>query len=130
MQVFVRFFALAGLLVLPALASAQTTEIARVEAALARGDADALTALCADRVDVSLRGSATMTYSRAQVRYVLAGFLESDPPTAFAFEHRMTSGDAELVSGRYYTDGHTYQVMARFGRHDEGWEIRELRIDG
>lgn len=120
----------AALLLPPRPAQAQPAELEKqVATALLRGDAEALTALCADRVDVALGGTST-TYSRAQVRYVLAEFLRTNPPTAFAFEDRMAGGDAELVSGRYVTDGKTYYVMARFGRRGDAWEVRELRIDG
>ncbi len=130
MQVYVRLLALLLLALLPALAQAQTAEIEQAEAALARGDADALTLLSADRVDVALNGTTT-TYSRAQVRYVLAKFLSTHPPESFTFQHRMASGEgAEFASGRYQTAGQVYQVMARFGHRNGGWELRELRIDG
>ncbi len=130
MRLVARFLALLVLVALPSVARAQTSAIERVEEALARGDADALSALGAERVDVAFGGTAT-TYSRAQVRYVLAGFLEANPPLSFAFDDRIASGDdATLASGRYRTDGHVYQVMARFGRRDGTWELRELRIDG
>lgn len=129
MQLFVRAFALFVLALFPIQVQAQDSGIEHVEAAIARGDAQALTDLCADRVDVTLDG-ATTTYSRAQVHYVLAGFFESNPPEAFAFEHRTNFGEgAAFASGRYRTPGRTLQVMARLSRRDGVWELRELRIE-
>ncbi len=111
-------------------ARAQEGGVAGVEAALAQGDADRLTALCAERVEVTMNG-ATTAYSQAQVRYVLGSFFEQNPPRAFHFEHHLTSdGNAAFASGLFETVGRDYQVMVRMGRRDGVWELRELRIEG
>lgn len=127
------FLSRLGLLFVLALAplsvSAQNAGLERIEAAFVQGDAQALTSLCADRVEVTLGGTTT-TYSRAQMQFVLAGFFEANPPAAFAFEHRMNSGEgAAFASGRYQTAGRTYQVMARLSRKEGVWTLRELRIE-
>lgn len=129
MPLFSRLCVLFVLAIVPFQVRAQSTGIERLETALAQGDAQTLTQLSADRVDVTLDGTTT-TYSRAQVHYVLAGFFQSNPPEGFAFDHRMDSGEgAAFASGRYRTAGRTYQIMARMSRKDGAWTLRELRIE-
>ncbi len=116
-------------MLVPLVAQGQDAGFAQVEAAFAQGDAEALVLRSADRVEVTIEGMTT-TYSRAQMRYVLAEFFEAHPPEAFAFEHHMGSGEgAAFASGRYRAPGRTFQVMARMGRREGTWELRELRIE-
>ncbi len=126
-------FVLAALLLLslrlPA-AYAQETPAAvnAVVAAFARGDARALAAEAAERIDVSLPGG-TSVYSRAQARLIFDRFFSTTPARGFRVEHRMRSDGAYFATGRYVSAEGQYTVLLRFGTRGEAWELREVHVE-
>src|SRR5690625_7130243 len=63
----------------PALAQDEAVAVSRIVLAMAAGDASALAAEAAERVELTLFGSASMS-SRAQAVYVLAEFFRVHAP--------------------------------------------------
>ena len=115
----------------PVLAQKDEAEVVRkVEQAFSKGDAAALLAHAADRVEITVLGTGSL-YSRAQATYVLNDFFRENPPTRFAADEPSSSRDNFFVAGKYWygTDDRHYDVYMRFRWRDGTCEVRELRIE-
>ncbi len=124
---------LAALALFAGAAMAQTyagDEVARVEAGLQAGDAEAVFAGSAPRVEVVLFGQGS-TYRRAQAVHVLRDFFRRYPPERVALTERASSDDGRTAIGRYWTqDGAaplTVRVLHRAAGDD--WELASIRIE-
>ena len=115
----------------PALAQKDEAEVVRkVEQAFSRGDAAALLAHAADRVEIAVLGTGSL-YSRAQATYVLNDFFRENPPRRFAADEPSSTRDNFFVAGKYWygADDQHYDVYMRFRWRDGTCEVRELRIE-
>ena len=125
---------LTALALFASVAMAQTLapgdEVARVEAGLQAGDADAVLDGSAPRVEVVLFGQGS-TYRRAQAAHVLRDFFRRYPPERVALTERASSDDGRTAIGRYWTqDGAaplTVRVLHRAAGDD--WELASIRIE-
>lgn len=114
----------------PAMGQTERSVLQEVETALAEGDVTALARRSADRVEVTLFGSASM-YSRGQAMYVLAEFFREYPPVRAALSDPSRSGGNWFALGQYFYERgeQPLRVFVRL-RHKGGrWELREVRIE-
>jgi hypothetical protein len=116
---------------LPSVAQAPSESAGQtLQDAIQRGDTNALTSLSADRVEVTLFGSASM-YSRGQAMYVLGDFFRQYPPQRVRFGDGSRSGANWFMMGDYYFEGgdQPLRIFVRLRTKDGRSELRELRID-
>lgn len=123
-------FACVLFLVAPASAQSERSALEEVEAALGEADVDALTERAAERIELTLFGSAAM-YSRGQAMYVLAEFFRDYPPRRVDFSDPSRSGGNWFALGEYhYERGEApLRVFIRLRSNDGTWQLREVRIE-
>jgi len=114
----------------PVLAQDEAVAVSRIELAMAAGDASALAAEAAERVELTLFGSASM-YSRAQAVYVLAEFFREHAPHDVELDPPSRAGDNCFALGRYYIEGGDMplRIFLRLRSKHDAWQIREIRIE-
>ncbi|MEM6646341.1 MAG: DUF4783 domain-containing protein [Bacteroidota bacterium] len=90
-----------------------------------------LTSMLAPRVDINLFG-ADKQYSRAQARFVLAGFFAQHPLQRLDLRTPSPSGKQGFLSGVYTVQGsgERLRLYARLvhDSDDDTWYLRELRL--
>ena len=112
-------------------AMSQDDAVARVEAGLEGGDAEAVLVDAADRVEVVLFGQGGM-YRRAQATHVLRDFFRRYPPLRVAFgPERSSSYEGLAATGHYWAeDGGAPLSVRVLHREDEAaWELVSIRIE-
>lgn len=105
--------------------------VARVEAGLRSGDAEAVLVDAAGRLEVVLFGQGGM-FRRAQATHVLRDFFRRYPPARVTFEEQATSDDGQTAAWRYWSeDGGAPLTVRVLHREvgDEAWELMWVRID-
>ncbi|MDX1548086.1 MAG: DUF4783 domain-containing protein [Rhodothermales bacterium] len=114
----------------PAGAQPVPPALERLEAAVGAGDHEAVIVAAADRVELDVLGSRKL-YSRAQASYVLHDFFRRYPPEAFAFDHATQAEGHWFATGLYrYRQGEQpLRVSVRLRSHEDGWTLRELRVE-
>lgn len=112
------------------MAQDEVVAVSRIEAAMTTGDASALAAQAAERVELTLFGAASM-YSRAQAVYVLAEFFREHAPHDVEIDPPTRSGDNCFALGRYYVEGNESPLRVFLRLRDKlgEWQIREIRIE-
>lgn len=129
-----RLAACALALLAGAAAVAQSTfpqdEVARVEAGLQAGDADAVLDGSAARVEVVLFGQGS-TYRRAQAAHVLRDFFRRYPPERVSLSERASSDDGRTAIGRYWTEDGAAPLAVRVLHRAAGdtWELASVRVE-
>jgi hypothetical protein len=108
----------------------QQTPLVEIREALRRGDAQALLAVAAERVEIALLGRSTL-YSRSQATYVLQDFFRHYPPKRFVLINDSRAGGSWFAVGRYEVQGgdQPLDVYLRLRARGGGWELREVRIE-
>lgn len=109
---------------------AQETALNQVQEAFATGDADAVLADAADRVEIALLGQSKL-YSRAQATYVMEDFFRRYPPEVFTFHNDAQEDGNWFATGRYQYK-HAEQplhVYVRLRLKGEQWELLEVRVE-
>lgn len=111
-------------------ADAQEAERTALQEAFAAGDARAVMAHAAGRVEVSLFGSRSQ-YSRSQAMYVLQNFFEDHPPRRFSWRSMSANGRSRFLTGRYWheTAERPLPVYLRLSQGEGAWQLQEVRID-
>ncbi len=101
-----------------------------VEAALEAGDVTALAQRTAQRMELTLFGSASM-YSRGQAMYVLAEFFREYPPVRASLSDPTRSGGNWFALGEYHYERgeQPLRVFVRLRSKSDQWELREVRIE-
>ena len=102
-----------------------------IEKALAAGSAEGVLASAGRQVEVRIFGKGTL-YSKAQALFVLADFLKQHPPARFTFTEYAASDDRRIAFGSYWEEGRerSYAVYVNLRQRGDGWELRELRVEG
>ena len=103
---------------------------AKIEQALARGQAGQVLAVAGAQVEIRILGRGTL-YSRSQALYVLAEFLEHYPPARFVFSKYASADGRRFAFGSYWVRGHNIplQVYVNLRQREGVWELRELRVE-
>ncbi len=111
-------------------AAQQATPLARLGQAFEAGDAHALLADAADRVEIALLGSSKL-YSRAQATYVMQEFFREYPPEQFTLQNESRTEGSWIAAAhyRYKRAEHPLQVYVRLRVKGEQWELREVRVE-
>jgi hypothetical protein len=112
-------------------ASAQeSTALTAVQDAFAAGDAAALLAHAAERIEIALLGQGKL-YSRAQATYVMEDFFRRFPPVRFTLHHESHDDENWFATGRYqYAHGdHPLYLYVRLRLKGQRWEVREVRVE-
>lgn len=104
--------------------------VARVTAALEAGDAEALLAASAARVELVLFEQSGL-YSRGQAALVLEAFFERNPPARVILAEQALADDGRAAMGRYWTgtSEDPLRVYVRLRPADEAWEVDAVRIE-
>ncbi len=124
-------FAAALLVLLPlGQAAAQQEALPRLQRAFVAGNAHALLAAAADRVEIALLGRGKL-YSRAQATYVMQDFFREYPPEAFALQSESRTDGSWIAAGQYRCKQaeRPFQVYLRLRLKEAQWELREIRIE-
>lgn len=104
--------------------------LARVEAGLRNGDAEAVLVDAAPRLEIVLFGQGG-TYRRSQAVHVLRDFFRRYPPDRVAFADGSQSDDGRTAIGRYWAqDGGaplTLRVLHRVS--DDEWALVSIRVE-
>ena len=111
-------------------AQAQEAALDRVQVAFADGDADAVLADAADRVEIALLGQSKL-YSRAQATYVMEDFFRRYPPDVFTLDNSAGDEANWFATGRYrykHADKPLH-VYLRLRQKAERWELLEVRVE-
>ena len=109
---------------------AQETALSQVQEAFAAGNADAVLAGAADRVEIALLGQSKL-YSRAQATYVMEDFFRRYPPEAFTLHNDAREDGNWFATGRYQYK-HAEQplyVYVRLRLKGQQWELLEVRVE-
>lgn len=109
---------------------AQEAALSRLQEAFAAGDADAVLADAADRVEIALLGQSKL-YSRAQATYVMEDFFRRYPPETFTLHNDARDEGNWFATGRYQYK-HAEQplhVYLRLRLRGEQWEVLEVRVE-
>ncbi|MFW5973403.1 MAG: DUF4783 domain-containing protein [Bacteroidota bacterium] len=114
----------------PAFAQDERGVLKEVEASLGTADIGKLGHRAADRVEVTLFGSAAM-YSRGQAMYVLANFFREYPPVRVVLNEPSRSGANWFALGSYFHEAgkQPLRVFIRLRSKEGRWELREIRIE-
>ena len=109
---------------------AQEAALDQLQEAFATGDADAVLADAADRVEIALLGQSKL-YSRAQATYVMADFFRRYPPESFTLRNDAREDGNWFATGRYQYK-HAEQplhVYVRLRLKGDQWELLEVRVE-
>lgn len=114
----------------PAAAQSERGVLHEVETALEQGDVAALGRRSAERIELTLFGSASM-YSRGQAMYVLAEFFREYPPIRASLSEPSRSGGNWFALGEYFFERgeQPLRVFVRLRNKAGRWELREVRIE-
>lgn len=114
----------------PAFAQVERSALEEIEAALGEADVNALNERAAERVELTLFGSAAM-YSRGQAMYVLAEFFREYPPRRVDFSDPSRSGGNWFALGQYHYERgeNPLRVFIRLRSNGGQWQLREVRIE-
>ena len=101
----------------------------RLERAFGDGDAAALMAEAAARLDVAVLGEGAR-YSRTQAAFVLQAFFREHPPLRATFGTAGVADGARSLLGTYQsTDGASLRLDVRLRRRAARWEIVGIQIE-
>lgn len=105
-------------------------EVAKVEAGLQAGDAEAVLDGSAARVEIVLFGQGS-TYRRAQAAHVLRDFFRRYPPERVSLPERASSDDGRTAIGRYWTQdgGAPLAVRVLHRASGDAWELASVRVE-
>jgi Domain of unknown function (DUF4783) len=118
----------------PARAQVPEDLIESVRAAVDAGDAEALSDLGGERLEVGLFGAARL-YSRSQATHVLGEFFRQFPPARLSIREAVSTEYAWFAASDYHrVEGREpYRVYLRIRRDGDRWVLREfvvLRAEG
>ncbi|MFK7845082.1 MAG: DUF4783 domain-containing protein [Rhodothermales bacterium] len=103
--------------------------IAKVQRAISKGDAQAISRFTSSYTEVSILGATTM-YSRAQTAYILKAFFRDHPPARFSFQHKLRVGSDWYIRGQYQNRGRESPYRMEMTMHWNGqqFEIKSISI--
>ena len=105
--------------------------LARVEAGLRNGDAEAVLVDAAPRLEIVLFGQGG-TYRRSQAVHVLRDFFRRYPPDRVDLGSELSSSaDGRTAIGRYWTEdgGMPLQVRVLHRQSGDDWTLVSMRIE-
>ena len=100
--------------------------LGQIDRAFKRGDARALVAPAADRLDVSLFGSGTQ-YSRSQALYVMQDFFKEYPPRRLEWQSNSEAEGSRFATGRYWHGGGGPPLRVYVRLQEK--KLREVRVE-
>jgi len=99
--------------------------VGSLEDAFGRSDADAVLGYAGGRIDLAIEGGARQ-YSRAQAKYVLRSFLESNPVHSFALVVNTSNQKGRFLEGTMRAGKANYDVFVWVRNRSGSWEVREI----
>lgn len=100
-----------------------------VIAALKKGNASELAALCIPNLDLTVLGKDDV-YSRAQAEQILKKYFEQHKPSSFTTEHEGVSkvGDLYVIGKLNNSDGN-HRVTFFLKKAGDSYQVKQLRIE-
>ena len=109
-----------------AAAQESSDALSQIDRAFKQGDARALVAPAADRLDVSLFG-AGMQYSRSQALYVMQDFFKEYPPQRLEWQSNSEAEGSRFAMGRYWYEGGGAPLRVYVRLQEK--KLREVRVE-
>lgn len=106
-----------------------TSELERIQAAMAAGDAEGVLSGAEDRVDIALLGQGRL-YNRAQAIFVMKDFFRSYPPKSYTIRNEEREAANWFAIGRYTNryDGAEFSVYLRLRLRSSSWRLAAIRV--
>lgn len=105
------------------------SELERIQAAMAAGDAEGVLSKVEDRVDIALLDQGRL-YNHAQAIFVMKEFFRRYPPKSFTIRNEEQEVANWFATGQYTNryDGKEFSVYLRLRLRASSWHLAAIRV--
>lgn len=111
------------------LANAQNSELSKIESAIKAGNADQLSALFANTVEVTVPGGEEKDYAKNQATFVIKEFFQKNSVKSFSILHKGNSANTYYAVGKYVASTGTYDTNIFLKKSGSAYLISQIRFE-